>query len=141
MRNAIRTMNIITRTKLSASGVQTITGMLAVLSFPSGAFAAAEAVHASSLNDFFSSLPLMLAMAVAFYFLLIRPQAKQAKEKQALLDALSTGDEVALAGGIVGEIKKVDTSLIVLNIAKGVDIVAQKHHVSTVLPKGTYRCV
>lgn len=114
--------------------------MLGVL-FVCEAFAAAEAVHVSPSENLLSSLPMMLAIAGGGYFLLIRPQARQAKERQALIEGLSAGDEVALSGGVIGKIKQVEESVVVLNIADGVNIVVQKHRVSMVLPKGTYRCV
>ena len=50
----------------------------------------------------------MIAIFVVFYFLLIRPQQKRAKETQAMLDALQKGDEVVTAGGLVGKIAQAD---------------------------------
>ena len=48
----------------------------------------------------------MIAIVVVFYFLLIRPQQKRAKETKAMLSALQKGDEVVTAGGVVGRISK-----------------------------------
>ena len=48
----------------------------------------------------------MVAIFVVFYFLLIRPQQKRAKETKTMLEALQKGDEVVTAGGIVGKISK-----------------------------------
>ena len=50
----------------------------------------------------------MVAIFVVFYFLLIRPQQKKAKETRAMLEALEKGNEVVTAGGIVGRIAKLD---------------------------------
>ena len=56
-------------------------------------------------SDLMAFLP-MIAIFVVFYFLLIRPQQKKAKEAKAMLDALQKGDEVVTAGGILGRITK-----------------------------------
>lgn len=62
-------------------------------------------------------------MFVIFYFLLIRPQQKQAKEQQALLAALKKGDEVITTGGLVGKIFAVlDERFVMLEIASGVKV-------------------
>src|SRR6187397_689028 len=58
-------------------------------------------------GDLMTFLP-MIAIFVVFYFLLIRPQQKRAKETRAMLDALQKGDEVITAGGIVGKIAKLN---------------------------------
>ena len=48
---------------------------------------------------------------VVFYFLLIRPQQKRAKEHQAMLSKLAAGDEVATAGGILAKVVEVGEAL------------------------------
>ncbi len=54
-------------------------------------------------SDLMAFLP-MVAIFVVFYFLLIRPQQKKAKEARAMLQALQKGDEVVTAGGLLGRI-------------------------------------
>jgi preprotein translocase subunit YajC len=81
-------------------------------------------------------LPLML---VAFYFLLIRPQQKRAKEHQALLSKLAAGDEVVTAGGILGKVTDVGDSFVTVEIADGVRIKLQKSQITQLVPKGTYK--
>lgn len=85
-----------------------------------------------------SFLPLIILFAV-FYFLLIRPQLKQAKQHKQLVSALAKGDEVATNGGLLGKIKEVGDNFIVLEIAKDTEVKIQKQAVSTVLPKGTLK--
>ena len=63
----------------------------------------AQAAAASPGSDMMAFLP-MVAIFVVFYFLLIRPQQKRAKETKAMLAALQKGDEVVTAGGIVGKV-------------------------------------
>ena len=74
---------------------------------------------------------------VIFYFLLVRPQQKRAKEQKSLMDSIAIGDEVVTAGGIVGRITKLREGFVVLNIAEGVEMTLQKTSISAVLPKGT----
>jgi preprotein translocase subunit YajC len=81
-------------------------------------------------------LPLML---VAFYFLLIRPQQKRAKEHQNLLSKLSSGDEVVTAGGILGKITEVGDAFVTVEIADGVRVKLQKSQITQLVPKGTYK--
>ena len=61
----------------------------------------AQAAGGAQPNAFVQLLPLVLIFVV-FYFLLIRPQAKRAKEHKAMVAALAVGDEVVTAGGILG---------------------------------------
>jgi preprotein translocase subunit YajC len=83
-------------------------------------------------------LPLILLL-VAMYFLMIRPQMKRQKEAQIMIDGLKVGDEVIVAGGMVGTILKLKESYIVLELAEGVQVLAQKTTVATLLPKGTIK--
>ena len=74
-----------------------------------------------------------------FYFLLWRPQSKRRKEQQALMISLSKGDEVVTAGGIVGQIKKVEDDFLKLQVAANLELRVQKSAVSATLPKGTLK--
>jgi preprotein translocase subunit YajC len=81
-------------------------------------------------------LPLVLLLVV-FYFLLIRPQMKRAKEHRTMLSALAKGDEVVTSGGVVGKVREIGENLLLLEIADKVEIRVQKQSVTSVLPKGT----
>ncbi len=85
-----------------------------------------------------SLLPLFIIFAV-FYFFLIRPQMKQAKEHRQMVESLSKGDEVVTNGGILGKINKVGDNFIVLEIAKDIEVKVQKHSISATMPKGTIK--
>jgi preprotein translocase subunit YajC len=74
---------------------------------------------------------------VVFYFFLIRPQMKQAKEQKQMVESLTKGDEIVTSGGMLGRINKVGDNFLLLEIAKDVEIKVQKHAVSATLPKGT----
>lgn len=81
----------------------------------------------------------MIAIFVAFYFFLIRPQQKRAKETRAMLSALQAGDEIVIAGGIAGKVKKLTDNYIDLEIADNVEIKVQRSAVQLLLPKGTLK--
>ncbi|MCF6262043.1 MAG: preprotein translocase subunit YajC [Xanthomonadales bacterium] len=83
-----------------------------------------------------SLLPLVVIFGI-FYFLMIRPQMKRAKEHRALVEELKAGDEVVTNGGMLGLITMVSDSFVDIEMAKGVVIKVQRHAVANVLPKGT----
>jgi preprotein translocase subunit YajC len=81
-------------------------------------------------------LPLVLIFVV-FYFLLIRPQQKKAKEHKEMLTKLRRGDRIVTGGGIIGTIAKVvDDSEISVEIAEGVRVRVLRATVSAVVARG-----
>lgn len=74
-------------------------------------------------------LPFVLIF-VLFYFLILRPQQKQQKEKQELLRNLKRGDSVITVGGIYGRILNVADDVVTLEIAKGVSVRVSRGSVS-----------
>ena len=86
-----------------------------------------------------SSIIMLVVFGLIFYFMLIRPQSKRAKEHKNMVEALQKGDEVVTNGGVAGKIVKVGESFITINVAETVDINVQKHAVSANLPKGTLK--
>lgn len=85
-----------------------------------------------------SLLPLVLIFAV-FYFFLIRPQMKQAREHRQMVEALAKGDEIVTGGGLLGRITRLGDNFITVEIAPDIEVKVQKHSVSAVLPKGTLK--
>jgi preprotein translocase subunit YajC len=88
------------------------------------------------------SLSFLLMMGlffVIFYFMLIRPQSKRAKEHRAMLQALATGDEVVTSGGILGRVTEVGDNFVTLEVADGVRLKVQKAQIGTLMPKGTLK--
>ena len=96
----------------------------------------AYAQDASSQGGLMGFLPLILIFVV-FYFMLIRPQMKRAKEHRKLVSDLSKGDEVVTNGGLLGKITDVGDSFVTLQLADGVSIKLQRQAVASVMPKGT----
>ena len=88
--------------------------------------------------DIVGLMPLIL-LFVLLYFLMIRPQAKRAKEHRTMLQALQEGDEVVTGGGVLGKVNHVGEQFVTLEIASNVEIKAQKSTIQTVLPKGTLK--
>jgi preprotein translocase subunit YajC len=91
-------------------------------------------------GDLMAFLP-MVAIFVVFYFLLIRPQQKKAKEAKAMLEALQKGDEIVTAGGLLGRISKLGDQYLTVEIASGTEIMVQRGAVAQLLPKGTIKAL
>ena len=85
------------------------------------------------------ALLLPIVMIVVFYFLLIRPQSKRAKEHRAMVASLEVGAEVATSGGIIGKVTEGSEQFLTVEIAPGVNVKVQRHTVSQVLPKGSMK--
>ncbi len=100
----------------------------------------AHAAPAGPGGEFLGILPFAVIFAL-FYFMLIRPQMKQAKQQKAMIDALKAGDEVATTGGVVGKITKVGDNFISIEIAANTTVNVQKHAVQTLLPPGTIKAI
>ncbi|MBU0485451.1 MAG: preprotein translocase subunit YajC [Proteobacteria bacterium] len=75
-----------------------------------------------------SFIPFILIFVV-FYFLLIRPQQKKAKEHQAFLGALKKGDSVVTNGGIYGVITGLTDTVVTVEIADNVRIKVSRQHI------------
>jgi preprotein translocase subunit YajC len=85
-----------------------------------------------------SFLPLILIFAV-FYFLLIRPQTKRAKEHRKMVSELTVGAEVVTSGGVLGKVVEAGEQFLKIEIADGVVVAVQRTTVSAIMPKGTFK--
>jgi preprotein translocase subunit YajC len=72
-------------------------------------------------------------MILIFYFLLIRPQQKQLKERQKMLDSLKVGDKILSVGGIIGTISSINDDKIEVEIAKNIKVTMVRSAVTSVL--------
>ena len=80
-------------------------------------------------------IPLLLIFGI-MYFLLLRPQQKQMKEHQAMVDGLRRGDQVVTQGGLIGKVSKVkEDNEIEVELAEGVKVRVVKSTVAQVLNK------
>jgi preprotein translocase subunit YajC len=83
--------------------------------------ALAQAAPAGGSQSFLTSqLPLLLIFFAIFYFLVLRPQSKKAKEHAAMLAELKKGDEVVTTSGIIGKISGLTDSELTLQVQEGV---------------------
>jgi len=85
------------------------------------------------------SLLMIVAIFVLFYFMLIRPQNRRAKEHRELVGKLKKGDEIITSGGILAKVTELDEQYLKVSVATGVEITLQRNAVSAVLPKGTFK--
>ena len=117
------------------------------LAQPAGAAAPAEAANNNTATEGAPSGPaagplgacggqsgmttvfMMIAMFAIFYFLLIRPQSKKAKEHQDMLSKLDKGDEVVTAGGIIGKISGIADKVVTVEISEKVRVRVLKSQV------------
>ncbi|HCU52732.1 MAG TPA: preprotein translocase subunit YajC [Gammaproteobacteria bacterium] len=106
--------------------------------FIASAHAADPAPAGAPGGGIMSFLPLIVIFVI-FYFLLIRPQSKRAKEHRAMIAALAKGDEVVTGGGLLGRVADLDENYVTLEIAPNVSVKVQRPSVSQVLPKGTLK--
>ena len=81
----------------------------------------------------------LIILFAVFYFLLIRPQQKRAKEHKRMVEALAKGDEVVTNGGLLGKITKVGDNFITVEVADETLVRVQRSAVAQVLPKGTMK--
>ena len=80
-------------------------------------------------------LPLVLIFVV-FYFLLIRPQQRKAKDHKTMLDALRRGDRVVTGGGIIGTVARVESpEEVTVDIADGVRVRVLRSTITSVVAK------
>ena len=101
--------------------------------FTGTAYAAEASPGAGGLSAF---MPIVI-LFVIFYFILIRPQQKRAKEHQSTLDALKSGDTVITNGGIYGTIVKIDGHVVTLQCSDKVRIKVIKKAISSKVDPST----
>lgn len=99
---------------------------------------AASATAASGSDTLMQFLPLIFIFVV-FYFVLIRPQTKRAKEHSAMVTTLARGDEVITNGGLLGKITEVGENFLQIELAENVQVKVQKQAIASLMPKGTIK--
>jgi preprotein translocase subunit YajC len=90
-----------------------------------------------SQGSVLQALLVPVLLIVVFYFLLIRPQSKRAKEQRSMLEKITIGDEIMTSGGILGRVVRLRDQYVVVKIARDVEVTIQKGSIATVLPKGS----
>lgn len=86
-------------------------------------------------SGFTQFIPLILIFVI-FYFFLIRPQQKRAKDHKAMVAALKRGDEVVTSGGIVGKVERIlGEDKLDLSISENVTVQVVQSTIQNVLNK------
>lgn len=101
--------------------------------------ALAEAPAAAAGQPGWEGLIFPLGLVVIFYFFLIRPQMKRAKEHKKLVDELQKGDEVQLQGGMMGKIAELTDTTVGVEVSEGLVLKFRRASVESVLPKGSLK--
>lgn len=74
-----------------------------------------------------------LIVGILFYFMILRPQQKQQKDRKAMLDALKKGDQIVTVGGIFGEIVSLKEDYITLKVADKMELKLARSGISHVV--------
>jgi preprotein translocase subunit YajC len=98
----------------------------------------AQAAPQGQTDPLVSFLPLIFIFVV-FYFLLIRPQSKKAKEHKKMVETLAKGDEVVTNGGLLGRITGVGDNFVELELGEGMKVKVQRQAIANLMPKGTIK--
>jgi preprotein translocase subunit YajC len=111
---------------------------LALVCFTTAVHAEAGAAAGPSMV---SNILMLVGFLFIFYFMLIRPQTKRAKDHQSLVSKIEKDDEVIINGGMLARVTKVADQFLVVAIADGIEVKVQKQAVSASLPKGTMKSI
>jgi preprotein translocase subunit YajC len=90
----------------------------------------------SSPQEFLIQFAPILLLLVLFYFMLIRPQQKRAKDHMATLAGIKRNDTVVLSSGVIGKIVRVEDKEVGVEIAQGVSIKVVRSMITEVRAKG-----
>jgi preprotein translocase subunit YajC len=73
------------------------------------------------------------AIFLIFYFMIIRPQQKRAKEREKLLSSIEKGDKVITSGGVHGTVAGVEEKTILLQVTENVKLKIERSAITTIL--------
>jgi preprotein translocase subunit YajC len=99
------------------------------------AYAQAGGASGPGMGDFL----FIIVLFAVFYFLLIRPQQKRAKEHKNMIQALSKGDEVVTQGGLLGRVREIGDGFLTVEIAEDTHVKVQRSAIGAIVPKGTIK--
>jgi preprotein translocase subunit YajC len=104
--------------------------------FATPAYAQAAGAPAGGMEGALLQFAPLIVLFVLFYFLLIRPQQKRAKEHQATIAAVKRGDTVVMSSGMIGKVTKVEDAEVQVEIAPGVNVKVVKAMIQDVRTRG-----
>ena len=80
-----------------------------------------------------SNIILFGSIILIFYFMIIRPQQKRAKERQKLIDSMKKGDKVITSGGMYGTIAGLDEKTVLVEIADKIKVKLDRSAIATII--------
>lgn len=89
----------------------------------------------NSGSGMMSTIIMFGAMFLIFYFMIIRPQQKKAKERESMLNNLEKGDKIVTTGGIHGTVAGIEEKTILLQISDNVKVKVERSAIGVILPK------
>lgn len=102
----------------------------------------AVAAAAPSQGSPYSLVIMLVVFGLIFYFMILRPQQKRAKEHKKLMDSIAKGDEVLTTGGLVGRVTKVaESGYVAIALNDTTEVVVKRDFVAAVLPKGSMKAL
>ncbi len=99
----------------------------------------ADGAAPAAMGEGLAGMVPLILIFVIFYFLILRPQIKRAKEHKQMAAALAKGDEIVTNGGILAKVVTVADDVVTVELAAGVQVKMQKAAVASLLPKGTLK--
>ncbi len=87
-------------------------------------------------GEIYSTIIMFALIIGIFYFMIIRPQQKRQKEREALLGQIKKGDKVITSGGVHAKVISVDEKTMLIEIADNVKIKIERNSISVVNKQG-----
>ena len=98
------------------------------------AYAAAQAPSGQGSGSMMVQLAFFAAIFAIFYFLLIRPQQKQKRERATMLSAVKPGDRVVMSSGLHGTVVKLSEHVVTLKVADQVRLEFDRSAIGRIVP-------
>ena len=104
--------------------------------FSTPAYAQAAGAAVGGPQDMLIQFLPLIGLVVLFYFLMIRPQQRRAKQHQDMLAAIKRGDNIVLSSGVIGKVVRVEEKEVGVEIATGVTVKVRKGMIAEVTARG-----
>ena len=98
------------------------------------AYAAAQAPSGQGSNSMMIQLAFFAAIFAIFYFLLIRPQQKQKRDRESMLSAVKPGDRVVMSSGLHGTVVKLSDHGVTVKVADQVRLEFDRSAIGRIVP-------
>jgi len=98
------------------------------------AYAAAQSPSGQGGGSAMVQLAFFAAIFAIFYFLLIRPQQKQKRERETMLSAVKPGDRVVMSSGLHGTVVKLSDNAVTLKVADQVRLEFDRSAIGRIVP-------